>query len=146
MLFNRVPWLEELLRLVPAFYALWIWLWGGKFSPFAYAGPGALITDRYAVEVQRGAVLGFQSALAGHMVVRDEAGRWVVITEGGSMTTPPATPYPIPASQNIIIAIAAIATSMLCLWAAAHAATWWGVAAAAVVFSFTNNLEPPQSS
>jgi hypothetical protein len=79
ILFNRLPWLEELLRLVPGLYALWIGLWGGSFSPFAYAGPRVVITDRHAVRVGRGAVLGMKSVLCGHLVVRDEAGRWLVL-------------------------------------------------------------------
>jgi len=79
MLFNRLPWLEELLRLVPGLYALWIGLWGGHLSPFAYVGPGVLITDRHAIRVGRGAILGMKSILAGHLVVRDEAGRWLVL-------------------------------------------------------------------
>jgi hypothetical protein len=79
ILFNRLPWLEELLRLVPGLYALWIGLWGGRLSPFAYVGPGVLITDRYAIRVGRGAILGMECILAGHLVVRDEAGRWVVL-------------------------------------------------------------------
>lgn len=77
--FNRLPWLEELLRLVPGLYAAWIALWGGRLSPFAYVGPGVIITDRYSVTVGRGAVLGFGSALAGHMALRDEQGRWLVV-------------------------------------------------------------------
>lgn len=77
--FNRLPWLEELLRLVPGLYALWIGLWGGSLSPFAYIGPGVLITDRYAIRVGRGAILGMKAILAGHLVLRDEAGRWVVL-------------------------------------------------------------------
>lgn len=79
ILFNRLPWLEELLRLVPGLYALWIGLWGGKFSPFAYVGPRVVITDRHAVCVGRGAVLGMKSVLCGHLVVRDETGRWLVL-------------------------------------------------------------------
>lgn len=79
MPFNRVALLEELLRLVPGFYPAWIALWGGHLSAFAYVGPGVVITDRYAVDVGRGAVLGFKSVLAGHMVVRDERGRFVVV-------------------------------------------------------------------
>ena len=78
-IFNRLPWLEELLRLVPGLYSLWIGLWGGSLSPFAYVGPGVLITDRYAVRVGRGAVLGLKSALAGHMAVRNEEGYWEVL-------------------------------------------------------------------
>ncbi len=78
-LFNRLPFLEELLRLVPGVYALWIGLWGGRLSPFAYVGPGVLITDRYAISVGRGAILGMRSILAGHLVMRDGAGRWLVL-------------------------------------------------------------------
>ncbi|TXT37636.1 MAG: hypothetical protein FD135_3470 [Comamonadaceae bacterium] len=78
-LFNRLPWLEEVLRLVPGLYAFWIGLWGGHLSPFAYVGPGVVITDRYLVYVERGAVLGFKSALAAHMVIRDQQGRYVVV-------------------------------------------------------------------
>lgn len=78
-LFNRLPWLEEVLRLVPGLYAFWIALWGGHLSAFAYVGPGVVITDRYLVHVGRGAVLGFKSALAAHMVIRDEQGRYVVV-------------------------------------------------------------------
>ncbi len=79
ILFNRLPWLEELLRLVPGLYAFWITLWGGSLSPFAYIGPRVLITDRHAIRVGRGAVLGMQSILAGHLVIRNEAGRWLVL-------------------------------------------------------------------
>ncbi|MGD9671404.1 MAG: hypothetical protein AB7U75_20545 [Hyphomicrobiaceae bacterium] len=79
MPFNRLPVLEETLRLVPGLYAAWIGLWGGRVSARAFIGPGVVITDRYAVDVGRGAVLGYKAALAGHMVVRDEAGRFMVI-------------------------------------------------------------------
>jgi hypothetical protein len=77
--FNRLPWLEEVLRLVPGLYALWIGLWGGHLSPYAYVGPGVILTDRYLVRVERGAVLGFKSTLAAHMVVRNAAGRYRVV-------------------------------------------------------------------
>jgi hypothetical protein len=79
MVFNRLPWLEELLRLVPGLYPLWIGLWGGRLSLFAYVSPGVLMTDRYLVEVGRGAVLGMKCSLAGHIAVRDEHGRFVVV-------------------------------------------------------------------
>jgi hypothetical protein len=79
MVYNRVPVLEEMLRLVPAAYPLWIAIWGGRLSPFAYVAPGVVITDRYLVRVERRAVLGFRSTLAGHMAIRDEAGRWLAV-------------------------------------------------------------------
>lgn len=77
--FNRLPFLEELLRFVPGLYSLWIALWGGRLSPFAYIAPGVVIADRYLVRVERRAVLGFRSTLVGHMAVRNEAGRWLVV-------------------------------------------------------------------
>lgn len=79
ILFNRLPWLEELLRLMPGIYALWIGLWGGNLSTRAYVGPGVLITDRYAVRVESGAILGMKAILSGHLVVRNDAGRWLVL-------------------------------------------------------------------
>ena len=77
--FNRLPWLEEGLRLVPGLYAAWIRLWGGNLSALAFVGPGVCITDRHLVRVERGAVLGLHSTLAGHAVVRDAAGRFLII-------------------------------------------------------------------
>jgi hypothetical protein len=82
MPFNRVPLLEELLRLVPGLYALWIAIWGGRLSPFAFVAPGVVITDRYLVRVGRRAVLGYRSTLAGHMAVRNEEGRWLAVVAG----------------------------------------------------------------
>lgn len=79
MVFNRLPWLEEVLRLVPGLYPLWIGLWGGRLSQFAYVSPGVRITDRYLVDVGRGAILGMKCTLAGHIAVRDDSGSFVVL-------------------------------------------------------------------
>lgn len=78
MPFNRLPMLEELLRLFPALYPAWIALWGGGISARAFVGPGVIVTDRWLVTVGPGAILGFGSALAGHMVARDVDGCFVV--------------------------------------------------------------------
>jgi hypothetical protein len=66
VVFNRVPWLEEILRLMPGVYALWLWLWGARVSPLVYWGPGALVIDRTLVVVEAGAVIGMGAGLAGH--------------------------------------------------------------------------------
>ena len=66
VVFNRVPWLEEILRLMPGVYALWLWLWGARVSPLVYWGPGALVIDRTLVVVETGAVIGMGAGLAGH--------------------------------------------------------------------------------
>lgn len=79
MPFNRLPWLDELLRLVPGLYSAWIALWGGRLSPLGFVSPGVRIIDRHLVLVGRGAVLGMKSTLTGHAALRDEAGRFVVV-------------------------------------------------------------------
>lgn len=79
ILFNRLPFLEELLRLVPGLYSAWIRLWGGNLSPRAYVGPGVRITDRHAIYVGHGAILGMKAILSGHLVLRNEDGRWLVL-------------------------------------------------------------------
>ena len=64
--FNRLPWIEEILRLAPGLYTLWIFLWGGRASPLVYWAPGSLVIDRPLVHVEAGAVIGMGAGLAGH--------------------------------------------------------------------------------
>lgn len=78
VVFNRLPWLEELLRLVPGLYALWIGLWGGKVSPLVYWGPGALVVDRPLVIVEPGAVIGMGAGLTGHLGTLSPEGTYTV--------------------------------------------------------------------
>ena len=75
MPFNRLGVLEELLRLIPGGYALWLNLWGSSVSPFAFWSRSVLISERYLVRVGRGAVFGAYSGLAGHLVIRGGDGR-----------------------------------------------------------------------
>jgi hypothetical protein len=67
VVFNRLPWLEEILRLAPGLYALWIFLWGGRASPLVYWSPGSVAFDRPLIIVERGAVIGVHAGLVGHM-------------------------------------------------------------------------------
>ena len=67
IVFNRLPWLEEILRLTPGLYALWIFLWGGRASPLVYWAPGSVAFDRPLVHIERGAVIGAGAGLVGHM-------------------------------------------------------------------------------
>lgn len=79
MVFNRVHWLEDALRMVPGLYQAWIGLWGGKLSQLAYVAPGVVIVDRYLVDVRAGAVLGYGCTLASHAGTRRNDGRYVVL-------------------------------------------------------------------
>lgn len=76
MPFNRFPFLEELLRLVPGLYALWLNLWGSSASPVVFWGPGALVLDRYSLRIKAMAVVGTRAVLAGHLAVKDEQGNY----------------------------------------------------------------------
>ncbi len=66
--YNRLPWLEELLRLMPGLYNLWLRLWGARISLTAYWSPEAIVADRYLLEVGPGAILGGRSRIGGHVM------------------------------------------------------------------------------
>ena len=77
--FNRLPFFEEVLRLMPGVYALWLNLWGSKVSTLVYWGPGAIVLDRYALRIDRYTVIGTRAVLAGHLAVKDEQGNYRVM-------------------------------------------------------------------
>jgi hypothetical protein len=78
MPFNRLPFLEELLRLVPGLYQTWLLMWGGRVSLWCSIAPRAAITDRQLVYIGRGSVLGDGVLLSGHLVYRDPQWRVTV--------------------------------------------------------------------
>lgn len=77
MPFNRLPWLEELLRLVPGLYPLWLNLWGARVHPATFWAPGARTLDRPYVETGYGSVIGTDTLISGHLA-RMEDGRFLV--------------------------------------------------------------------
>ncbi|MDH3762400.1 MAG: hypothetical protein OEU50_15575 [Gammaproteobacteria bacterium] len=70
IVFIRFPFLEEVLRIIPGAYNLWLNLWGGKVSLFAYWSPGVTVADRYLISVGRGAVLGGGCRIGAHILVQ----------------------------------------------------------------------------
>jgi hypothetical protein len=78
VVFNRFAFLEELLRLIPGAYPLWLNMWGAKVSLKVYWGPGALVVDRYALRVGSAVVVGTRSVLSAHLGVKDERGEFCV--------------------------------------------------------------------
>lgn len=77
MPFNRLPWLEELLRLIPGLYPLWLNLWGARVHPATFWAPGARIIDRPYVQTGYGSVVGTEALLSGHLA-RTVSNRFVV--------------------------------------------------------------------
>jgi hypothetical protein len=78
VVFNRFGFLEELLRMVPGLYALWLNAWGARVSPLVYWGPGAAVLDRQAARIGPGAVIGARAVLSGHLAVKDSSGAFRV--------------------------------------------------------------------
>lgn len=73
--FNRFPFLEELLRIFPTFYSLWLCLWGSRVSPLVLWSPGVRVTDRYLLRIESQASLGWGAQLSPHLVTLDEEGQ-----------------------------------------------------------------------
>jgi hypothetical protein len=78
VVFNRLPVLEELLRLVPGVYAAWLRLWGSRASAKVYWAAGSLVTDRGLIDVGAGVVIGTRAVLAPHLAYKDELGAYRV--------------------------------------------------------------------
>lgn len=74
LVFNRFPFLEESLRLVPGLYSLWLNLWGAKVSPFVFWTPGVVVMDRYHLQINKGAILGSECMISGHVLKIQEDG------------------------------------------------------------------------
>ena len=79
VVFNRLP-LEEILRLMPGLYSLWLRLWGARVGALVYWSPRVIILDRGLVRIGDGVVVGAGARLSGHMLERapDGALRLVV--------------------------------------------------------------------
>ncbi len=104
MVFNRLPMLEELLRLIPGAYSTWLRLWGSKVGRFVYWSPGVRILDRQYVRVGHRVVFGAGARLNPHILNRDDLGRTALFVSeieigddcliGGYSLLPPSTQVP----------------------------------------------------
>jgi hypothetical protein len=66
--FNRLPVLEEMLRLIPGVYAAWLRLWGARVGRLLYASPGVRVSDRPLLRLGHRVVLGAGARLNAHMI------------------------------------------------------------------------------
>ena len=74
MIFCRFPGLEELLRLVPGCYSLWLRFWGAQIGRFTFWAPGILILDRSFLRIGDDVVFGAGVRLNGHVADMNEKG------------------------------------------------------------------------
>jgi len=78
VIFNRLPWIEEFVRLVPGLYAAWLRLWGAKVGKLVYWTPGLRILDRSLVEVGNRVVFGAGVKINPHIIMRNREGCMVL--------------------------------------------------------------------
>jgi hypothetical protein len=74
VIFCRLPFLEELLRLVPGLYSQWLRLWGSDIGRFTYWSAGTQISDRTHLTFGDQVVLGAGVRLNAHVLVRNASG------------------------------------------------------------------------
>jgi acetyltransferase-like isoleucine patch superfamily enzyme len=79
LIFNRFPSLEEVLKLIPGVYALWLNLWGARVSMFVFWSSGVTVIDRYNLCIDKGAIIGTECLLSGHFLTVDKNGNDSVI-------------------------------------------------------------------
>jgi hypothetical protein len=80
VIFNRLPMLDELLRLVPGLYSMWLRLWGAKVGSLVYWSPGLAVLDRPFVNIGSRVVFGAGVRVNPHIIVSGnerEAELWI---------------------------------------------------------------------
>ena len=82
MVFARFAFLEELLRIFPGIYNLWLNLWGGRVNLFVYWSPAVTVTDRYLMNIGRGAILGGGCLIGAHIFVHQPDGTQLLTLAG----------------------------------------------------------------
>ncbi len=68
-LFNRLPWIEEGMRLVPGLYSLWLRLWGSRVGKLVYWTPGLRVLDRSLIHVGDRVAFGFGVNISPHIIM-----------------------------------------------------------------------------
>ena len=68
VVFLRLPVLEELLRLVPGLYSLWLRIWGAHIGSLVYWSPGLAITDRSLLRIGDRVIFGLGARLNAHVI------------------------------------------------------------------------------
>lgn len=71
-LFNRFPFLDEVLRLLPSVYSLWLRLWGSHIGGLVYWAPRVAIIDRGLIDVGDNVVVGAGVRIGSHYFANGE--------------------------------------------------------------------------
>jgi acetyltransferase-like isoleucine patch superfamily enzyme len=79
VLFSRLPALEELMRVVPGLYSLWLRLWGSRIGSFTYWAVGLRILDRSFLEIGNSVAFGAGVRLNPHVIAKTDEGKMELI-------------------------------------------------------------------
>ncbi len=72
VVFNRLPILEEILRMLPSVYSMWLRLWGAKIGKLTYWSPKVMISDRSFIQIGDHVVIGAGSRLIPHYMAKNK--------------------------------------------------------------------------
>jgi hypothetical protein len=75
VIFNRLPMIEELLRMIPGLYSVWLRLWGSRIGRLTFWAPGMVVLDREYLDLGDDVVFGAGVRLNGHVIMRNRQGR-----------------------------------------------------------------------
>jgi hypothetical protein len=78
VIFNRLPWIEEAIRLVPGLYTTWLRVWGAKVGRLVYWTPGLRILDRALIDIGDRVVFGAGVKINPHIIMPDDHGKLVL--------------------------------------------------------------------
>jgi hypothetical protein len=82
IVFNRLRVLEEVLRLVPGLYSLWLRIWGARVGRLVCWSPGLEVLDRSLLDVGDQVVFGIGVRLNPHVLMPDPETRQTVLQIG----------------------------------------------------------------
>jgi hypothetical protein len=75
VIFNRLPWIEEIIRLAPGLYSVWLRLWGARIGKFVYWTPGLQILDRPLLDIGDRVVFGAGVKISPHIIMPNRDGQ-----------------------------------------------------------------------
>jgi len=75
VVFCRLPFLEELMRIIPGAYSGWLRLWGSRTGSFIYWAAGLRILDRSFLDIGNGVAFGAGVRLNPHVIAENADGK-----------------------------------------------------------------------
>ncbi|WP_413289274.1 acyltransferase [Bdellovibrio sp. HCB337] len=71
-LYLRFPFLEEVLRVFPVFYSVWLRMWGAKIGKYTYWSPDVVIMDRTHLVIGDKVIVGYGAGFTAHHLNRTD--------------------------------------------------------------------------